>query len=238
MQGSAMTKHIAWAASAAFLLGCGEHVRVGELRHETSAIELDGAELTRIDLKMGAGELQVAGGAAKLLEGDFTYNVDRWKPIVEHHSTGVRSDIEISQPSNAGVAAGNTEYRWDIRVNDTILVDLIAKLGAGEARMNLGSLKLRNVEMNIGAGEVDMDLRGKPARSYDVRINGGVGQASVYLPNDVGITATAAGGIGSIDVDGLENRNGRWIRSGQESNPVQVRVDVKGGVGEIRLVAE
>jgi len=54
----------------------------------------------------------------------------------------------------------------------------------------------------------------------------------------VGITATASGGIGDINVRGLENRNGRWINKSHELDPVTIRVDVKGGVGEIRLVAE
>ena len=52
----------------------------------------------------------------------------------------------------------------------------------------------------LAPGEVDADLRGNPKRSYDVRINGGVGQATIHLPKSVGISATAVGGIGEINV--------------------------------------
>ena len=45
---------------------------------------------------MGGGELRVSGGSPKLMEADFDYNDPGWKPQVEYHSTGVRSDIEIS----------------------------------------------------------------------------------------------------------------------------------------------
>ena len=44
--------------------------------------------------------------------------------------------------------------------------------------------------------------------------------------------------IGSIDVDGLEERNGRWVNASQLNSPVTIRVEVKGGVGEIKLIAE
>jgi len=186
---------------------------------------------------MGAGELNVDGGTPKLVDGEFTFNVPAWKPRVDYHSTGSRGDLVIEQTENIG-AMGDTQNRWDLKLNDGVLMDLVTHLGAGEARMNLGSLSLRNVELNIGAGEVRMDLRGNPKRGYDVRINGGVGEATVYLPRTVGIEATAQGGIGDIQVRGLEDRNGRWVNAGQENSPVKIHVDVKGGVGQINIIAE
>jgi hypothetical protein len=117
-------------------------------------------------------------------------------------------------------------------------MDLVVKMGAGEAHLNLGNLNLRSVVFDLGAGEVDADLRGRPKRSYDVQINGGVGQATIHLPKSVGISATAIGGIGEINVSGLEKRNDRWINPGHENDAVTIRLDVKGGVGQIDLVAE
>lgn len=227
--------HFPLLAAIAFT-GC--HVAApGPTQRETVSWELDRSEQSRVELRMGAGELHVSGGSAKFGEAEFTYNIAGSKPIVDYHSTGTRGDLSISEPDGIG-RLGNTEYRWDIRLNDGVLIDLIAKLGAGEASMDLGSMNLRSVELNIGAGEVNMDLRGNPKRSYDVRINGGVGEATVRLPKSVGIEATAKGGIGEIEVRGLEERNGRWINTGQEKAPVMIRLDVKGGVGQINIIAD
>ncbi len=230
-----MPRTILLVITAAFLCACEDRDWAGPLKQETKVIELDKSELVRVDLKMGAGELNVQGDSAKLMEADFKYNAPGWKPQVEYHSTGVRSDLEIS---NVGDAAPHGNSRWDLRLNNHVLMDVNAHLGAGEAKLDLGSLNLRSVEVHIGAGEVNLDLRGHPTRSYDVRVQGGVGQANIYLPSSVGITATASGGIGDINVRGLENRNGRWINTAHELDPVTIRVDVSGGVGEIRLVAE
>jgi len=204
------------------------------MEHETKALELDRSEMTRVEIKIGAGELRIAGGAGKLMEGDFSYTDPGSKPQVEYHSTGVRSDIDI-HPSGT---VQHGESKWDMRFNDAVGMDLVVKMGAGQAQLNLGSLSLRSVAFDLGAGELNADLRGHPNRSYDVRINGGVGQATIHLPKSVGISATAVGGIGEVNVSGLEKRNDRWINPGHENDPVMIRLDVKGGVGQIDLVAE
>jgi hypothetical protein len=234
-----MARHgILLAAFALLLAACGPRDMVGETRRETHSIPLDNSELTRVNVNMHAGELRIAGGAGQLMDAEFTYNVASWKPQVEHRSTGTRGDLDVIQPPGVHLAVPDGQNRWDLRLNDGALIDLVARMGAGEARLDLGTLSLRAVDLDIGVGEVAVDLRGTPRRSYDVRINGGVGQATVYLPSTVAINATATGGIGNIDVSGLENRNGRWINPDAENSPVTIRVDVKGGIGEIRLIAQ
>ena len=229
-----MLKLMLVTAGIVVLSGCADNVRLRPMEHETKTLDLDKSEMTRAELKMGAGELRVGGGAAKLMEGNFDFNDPGSRPQVEYHSTGVRSDIEI-HPS--GVTQ-HGETKWDVRFNDSVGMDLVVKMGAGEAHLNLGSLNLRSVAFDLGAGQVDADFRGQPKRSYDVRINGGVGQATIHLPKSVGISATAVGGIGEVNVSGLEKRNDRWINPGHENDPVTIRLDVKGGIGQIDLVAQ
>ena len=229
-----LVKRTLMTVGLAVLAGCADGVRTGPMEHETKVVELDKSEMTRAEIKMSAGELRVAGGASQLMEGDFNYNDPGSKPQVEYHSTGVRSDIDV-HPSGT---VQHGESNWNIRFNNSATMDLVVKMGAGEAHLNLGSLNLRSVVFDLGAGELDADLRGNPKRSYDVRINGGVGQATIHVPSTVGISATATGGIGEVNVRGLEQRNGRWINPGHENSPVTIRLDVKGGVGQIDLVAE
>ena len=225
------------AAAAVVLAGCvWGCAPAGPMEHEHKVVELDKSELTRVHLKMGAGQLEIKGGAAKLLEADFDYNVPAWKPSVVQHSTGTQGDVEISQGSETTVL-GKSENHWQLALNDAMPMEVIAHFGAGEAHMKLGSLNLRNVELHMGAGEMEVDLRGNPGKSYRVEIHGGVGSATVYVPTTVAISAAASGGLGSINVTGLEKRNGRWINPRAESAPVTIELEVHGGVGEIRIVA-
>jgi hypothetical protein len=232
-----MSRAVGVAAVALLLSGCNVgSVVTTETRHEATSIELDKSEMARVELRMGAGELHVKSGTPKLLEADFTYNVPEWRPVVDYRASASRGDLTISQPEHSRSRLGRTVYTWDLTLNGQLPVEVATTLGAGDANLELGHMNLRRVEVNIGAGEMRMDLRGEPARDYDVRIHGGVGQATVYLPRDAGISATVTGGLGDISTTGLEKRDGVWINPERVNAPVTVHLDVKGGVGEIRLV--
>ncbi len=233
-----MLKPVLVVAAAALVAGCVSGPgSTGPTTHEHQVVDLDKAELTHVNLHMGGGELDVEGGAAKLLDANFTYNVPAWKPSIAHTASGKESDLVVSQGTETTIL-GRTENTWQLALNNAAPMDVTAHLGAGRARMTLGSLNLRGVELHLGAGEADMDLRGTPTTSYSVQIHGGVGQATVQVPASVAISATASGGIGDIKVKGLEMRDGRWVNPRVESGPVTITLDVHGGIGEIDIIAE
>ena len=222
---------------ALLLAGChGTIVAPGPLQHETHSIELDKTEMARVELHMGAGELTVTGGSPRLLDADFTYDNSALKPIVRYTPSSFRGQLSIEQP-NVHSASSASDYQWKLSLNDALPLDVITNLGAGNAEMNLGGMTLRSVEVHMGVGNLDMDLRGDPKRDYNVEIHGGVGNASVRLPSGVGIVADAKGGIGNIDAEGLEKRNGRWVNAKHEDAKVTIHLDIRGGVGNITLLA-
>ena len=220
------------------LSGCVIHTRTGPVEYATESVELEGAEDVRVDLRMGAGELRVTDGAQKLMRADFTYNIPSWKPEVRYRRDGAHGTLTIEQPGHNHTAFGNMKYRWDLQLNNKVPLDIAAHFGAGQARLDLGSLLLRGVEIEMGVGQLDLDLRGRPRQSYNVNIHGGVGQATVRLPADAGIYAEAHGGIGSIDVRGLRKRDGDWVSENFDRAENKIRITVNGGIGEIKLIAE
>jgi hypothetical protein len=226
-------------AGALCLGGCAFDVTpAGPEEHETRVVERDNAELVRVTLKMGAGDLNVRGGAPKLMQGDFTYNVPSWKPEVRYNNTGVRGDLTIEQGGKSHTHSGNLKYQWDVALNDEVPLDLNVDFGAGKAHLDLGSLSLRTVKVDMGVGEMRMDLRGNPKRDYTVRVDGGVGQATLLLPANVGISAEAVGGIGGIKTQGLRSEAGHWVNDAFDHAKVKITVSVHGGVGSINLIAE
>jgi hypothetical protein len=231
-------KTVLLAVAAIVLSGCvGNFEHGGSVQHETQSIDLDKSEMARVEIKLGAGELQVDGGSPKLMEADFEYNIASWKPIVRYDASSFRSQLYIEQPG--GVHGGShVDYKWNLRFNDKLPLDVAMDLGAGEARMNLGSMNLRSVQVNVGVGEVTLDLRGNPTRDYSATVNGGIGHARIYLPSDTGVIANAQGGIGDVNVRGLEKRGGQWINPAHENAPVTIHLDVKGGIGQIEIIAE
>ena len=225
------------AISCLVFTGCDlENAVTGPLQIETRTIERDKSELVRAELRMGAGELNVRGGAQKMVEAEFRYNVPKWKPEVRYNATGFRGILTVAQPSGSRMAH-NIDYNWNLRFNDDTPLDMIVHIGAGQAELDLGSLSLRSVEVNIGVGEVKMDLRGTPQHDYDVSVHGGVGEAAIQLPRGVGVVADAHGGIGEINAHGMRKRGSRYVNDLYDNAKVIVHLDVKGGIGAINLYA-
>jgi N-terminal domain of toast_rack, DUF2154 len=219
------------------LAGCVNYVQTGPTQHETKSIDLDKSELVQVNLTMGAGEMQIHGGSSKLMDADFTYNVPSWRPAVHYDAGGSTSDLTIEQP-HGGSTVGNTQYNWDLRFNDSVPIAFQVHFGAGEGRLDLGDLNLRGVEVHMGVGQLQLDLRGSPKQDYNVSVHGGVGEATIYLPNTVGIEAVAAGGIGGVTARGLTKHGDRYTNDLYDTAKVHIHVDVHGGVGQITLVAD
>jgi hypothetical protein len=221
------------------LTGCTinlDHDSGGPEQTETKAIDLDKAELVRVILKMGAGELNVRGGSSKLMEAEFNYNNPRLKPEVRYDGGGsFRGHLEVLEPSNS-FHGGRSKYRWDLRFNDEKPLDMEVHFGAGAGRLELGSLSLRSLEVHMGVGELRVDLRGTPKHDYDVNVHGGVGEATIYLPEGVGISADASGGIGEINARGLQKRGGRYVNDAYGHAKTNVHLQIRGGIGSINLI--
>jgi hypothetical protein len=226
----------ALGVSCLLLTACGrDWGPPGPERTETRSIELDKSEEVRVDLRMGAGELRVQGGADSLMEARFTYNRLRLRPEVSYMTGGFRGRLTVQEPSHVGSA--NPRYIWDLRFNNQKPLDMEVNCGAGETRLDLGDLTLRRVNVEMGVGRLKMDLRGTPKSDYDVNVRGGVGEATIYLPENVGIEADVEGGIGGIHAPGLEKRGGRYVNDSYGRAKTTVRLDVRGGIGAINLIA-
>jgi N-terminal domain of toast_rack, DUF2154 len=225
--------------SLALLGGCGpDFGPPGPERTENRSIELDNSDEIRAEVNMGAGELRVRGGAPKLLEARFRYSRLRLRPEVSYHATAGRGHLVVEEPH--GIHSTPRRNEWDLAFNNDKPLELELNCGAGETRLDLGELSLRHVSVHMGVGELRMDLRGTPKNDYSVSIDGGVGQATVYLPggNGVGIEAEAEGGIGGISARGLQKPDGRYVNDAFGHAKTTVRVDIHGGIGEIRLIAD
>jgi N-terminal domain of toast_rack, DUF2154 len=209
---------------------------VGKLQRESKSVDPKDAQSVRAQLKMGAGEMNLTGGADKLMEGDFSYNVAEWKPEVSYDVSGDKGELVVRQGgSKDSNLTGEARNEWDIRLNDELPTDLVVQLGAGESDLDLDSLTLEGLKLQMGAGKTTVDLTGDYTQSFNASIQGGVGEATVELPSGVGVKAKAQGGLGKINAKGLERVGGSYVNDAYGESDVTLNVNVQGGVGEINL---
>lgn len=248
---------VACIALAALFLSAGCAVTT-RMQTESQSVSLGSAKLVRAEIKMDAGDLGVGAGADELLEADFTYNVASWKPKIRYEVSGKQGELTVEQPYGArGVPLGKVRNEWNIRLNDDVPMELNVKLGAGKSNLKLSSLSLTKLDIEMGAGDVKADLSGSQSLTefnmkmgagdaevdlsgdwkydLDANLKGGVGNATLLLPKDVGVYVDVKGGLGEINTSGLIRDGSTYVNEAYGKSKVTLLIDIKGGVGEINL---
>jgi hypothetical protein len=243
------------------LAACNEGARVGDLQTETQTVELSDADSVDVEIQMGAGNLEVSGGASELLEATFTYNVEELNPQATYSNGRLEikdSDVDESIRSLFDL----DEYRneWDLRLNDATPMEMNINLGAGRSNLDLSTLALTSLTMDGGAGEIvldlsdsqslgrldfrigvgnsTIDLTGEWQDDLDARIEGGLGQLNLRLPSDVGVSVQVNTGIGAVEATGLTQNGDTYTNDAFGVSDVTLHIDVEGGVGQINLDVE
>jgi len=255
------SRGIAWLVIVAVLLvasGCSSGVRVGKLQTESKTVELGDATSVQVEIAMGAGELNVAGGAAELLRADFAYNVAELKPEVDYSG----GKLTVRTPEvDTGIGSlwdiNEYRYEWDLRLNDDVPMEMKVSVGAGRTDLALGSLSLTRLDIATGAGEVLVDLSGSTALTklnvgggagaltvdltgawqddLEASIAGGVGERILVLPRDTGVRVKVEIGIGGVEAAGLNKDGEYYTNDAYGQSEVTLYIDVAGGVGETEL---
>jgi hypothetical protein len=211
-------------------------VRVGDYQEETRTFPLDnGYDSASLFLDIGTGELQVQAGTRELFEGVFSYNVEQWKPEFFDERRGDTVLLTVKQGDVSGIPMGRSKNRWDIYLNETIPFDLDVDFGAGQGRLDLRGLNLSSVNIDMGVGDLTVDLSGNLDKDLRVTIDGGVGSATLYLPEKIGVKVYVDKGIGSVDARGFTKRGDVYTNESYEESDVTLTVDIDAGIGSIDI---
>jgi len=223
---------------ALLLAGCGSRARVGALQTESQSVEMGDAKAVRVELNLGAGDLKVTGGAKKLLEADFTYNVARLKPVVEYTD----GTLVVRQPDVKGlpVLRDIEDFRneWGLRLYDKVPMDLSVDVGGGTSDLQLTGLSLTGLNVSLGAGKSTVDLSGEWTRDLDVSIDTGAADINVRLPRDVGVRVEVERGASIVEASSLTQDGNVYTNAAHAASAVTLQVNMEAGIGRINLEVE
>ncbi|MCB8984634.1 MAG: hypothetical protein H6659_12470 [Ardenticatenaceae bacterium] len=223
------------------ITGCIGTFDVGPTQTESQSIELGDADTAQATIKMGVGELSINGGAANLMDGEFTYNIEQWKPEVSYEIRRGEGQLEVSQPEVTdinGIPNNDINYKWDLRFANDVPMTMAVDLGAGKSDLVLGDIYLTDLNINVGVGETNIDLTGDWRESANINVKGGVGSTTLKLPQNVGVRVNTNTGLGSVDVYGLIRNGDVYTNDLYGQSDVELEISVSGGVGAIRIESE
>jgi hypothetical protein len=220
-----------------FLGACGpQRVEVGELQTESRSVEPQNADSVRANLRIALGKLNVGGGADSLMEADFAYNVAAWRPDVNYEVVGDTGELTVHQQGlREGIPTRDVRNEWDLRLSEDLPVDLGVQMGGGVGNLDLDTLTLTGLNLDVGAGVSRVDLAGDWDRDLSAVIRGGAGQVTVLLPSQVGVRVEAGTRLGRVNADGLRREGQAFVNDAYGDSDVTLEVEVKGGAGQINL---
>jgi hypothetical protein len=212
---------------------------VGETVSETQTVELGSASEVEVQVQIGAGELSIAGGSEALMDATFRYNVADWQPRVNYTVSGSQGELVVGhQDTEPSIPAGDAVVNdWNLLFNNDVPIDLEIQTGAGACELDLHTLDLTGLLIEVGAGNTTIDLSGDLEHDLNATIHGGVGQLSVMLPGEMGVRVSADTGLGGLTNSGLRREGEYYVNEAYGSAPNTLFLDISAGVGAINLIA-
>lgn len=223
-----------------FATGCvcarGEPLVIGDMTTDTHSFELGEVRSLDVDLAVNIGSLRLAGGADALANVECRYNIADWKPKIDYSDSGGRATLAIEQPDHEGRSIPNkAKNSWEIEFNSGVPLTLNLDVGIGESVLALGGTSLTSLDIDQGIGEMTLDLTGDWSNDVDVNIKGGIGSATIRVPEDIGVRVKADAGIGGISALGFRKHAGAYVNEAYGESDVTIEIDVDAGIGSITI---
>jgi hypothetical protein len=184
--------------------------------------QVDGERSLRVDVEYGAGRLMIApASAGTLYRANLRYDAEAFTPEVTYTSGRVRFGIEGNNVRGHNMKEG----QLDLRLTPDVPIDLDLAFGAADATIELGGLRLQNVEVHTGASRTELRVSAPNAvecRLLEIEVGAARFEAR-GLGNLNARRVTLEGGVGEVILD----FTGEWKQD--------LNASIKMGLGSLTL---
>ena len=196
---------------------------------EALTVPLGDARQAKVDIRFGAGELAIHRAApGALVDGTYQGGV--------RHRTIGPGHVELEQDLD-GIPWLDRDSRWDVGLTGDVPLDLRLNVGAYRGLIDLSDLRIATLDLHTGASETRVRLP-RAAGTTSVTAQAGAASLTIEVPDGVAARIRSRMALGSHQIDPARfPRAGDVYQSldyGTAANHVDI--DVRGGVGSLRVV--
>jgi hypothetical protein len=200
---------------------------------ETVAVDLGGAEVGDVAISFGAGKLAIAGPAAagRLVDGVAHGGIRR--------EDGGPGRVKLTTPSDSfwTKAWDRAPFDWRLGLSAEVPLRLSLGVGAAQTEADLSALQVTDLRIRSGAADTTVTL---PAAAGATRVSaeGGAASLRIRVPEGVAARIRSSMALGSVDVDTRRfprDPFGGWGSPDFASAANRVEIDIRGGVGSVRV---
>ena len=188
------------------------------------------AERVRLDVRQHAGKfLLTANSGTEIAKLELRSAA---RPLVSHDVSGDSLEISVAEKARRlFVGNGSTE----IIFAKNLPVELTLRTGVADALFDLTDLLAKRLNIEAGAGDLTISLGRVDGI---INIKGGVGNITVYVPENIGIRLQAEGALISIESEdgkmtGIGER--RYESSDLAAKDAIIELNVEAAVCSIKL---
>ena len=219
----------------------GSATRTERVAREVSQ-DLAGAAQVDVKIHMDAGELLVGAleDSPRLLEGTLSYPQGWQPPSLSYQVSDGRGHLELASRGAIGWAiplglatAGET---WTLGLTREVPLDITVDAGATVSVLDLRHLLLKSLDLKAGVGRMEVYFP-SDGTQMSARLDGGVGELTLHIPESVAARIAVDGGLGSLNLSRRFQRTGEhtYETAGYSTAESRLDVRVKGGVGSLRV---
>ncbi|MEW6567564.1 MAG: toast rack family protein [Chloroflexota bacterium] len=225
-----MKSRVLWLATVLILaaLACSPTIRLPAL--ETGPTETitilepvpERGTPVDVEIRMGAGSLELSGGGSALMEGSIQFNVPDWRPDIHRTNSSLSVEQDFPEP---GVTLGeDIVNQWALRLGDTP-INLRVRAGAYSARMDFTDVTLTGLSIEDGASDATVEF-GSPNHA-----------AMTLLSYKTGASTVSLIGLGNANFDELrfDGGAGTYLLDFSGSLQHSATVHVRAGVSTVRI---
>ncbi|MFH1686458.1 MAG: toast rack family protein [bacterium] len=187
-----------------FVLYLSGGVRAGSKDVVERTIEADGADEISLSMEFSAGELNITPKSmTSVAEIELRYDPSRVDYEIDYDTRGDIGMLTIESSPRRKRSMDTEDNIWQICLSQEYPMSLDFEIGASEADLELGGLRITELTMDIGAAEGELRFsEPNPIRMETFDIDAGAASLDgVQLGNANFDECNFSGGAGSFNLD-------------------------------------
>lgn len=199
---------------------------------------LDILQEARVNIDFGAGQLtldSLPASSDRLAAVDYAVGAIGLVPRLTMSTVRNQSELRISGTGNVRIGRSAGPDEWNVHLSPSIPIDLVTRVGAAEANLDLTDLKIRTLDLNVGASNAVVRF---PAAAGSTRatINAGAASLAIEIPPESGASINQSSGLASIDMSSRFTREGNvYSTENYQTAANRIYIDLKAGVSRITI---
>ncbi len=201
---------------------------------ESFSIDLQGAARLALDFDLGAGSMQLTGGAAPgtAVSGTQATGMDRKSSLA-----GDTLEVKIGAGPSFLPFIGPSGGTWQLRLNQDVPLTLKVAAGASSLDFDLTDLKVTQMKIEIGASTLKVKLPAN-AGNTTVDIDSGAATLDLSVPQGVAARVRAKHEASSLHIDHSRfpmQADGLYQSADYDTTANKVEIDLDGGANTVNI---